>query len=90
MRRVGFGLWTRFHPEAVAVIPSNRKPSRAVWSDRDYSNLVAIHAEDIARSNLTLAQMCSVTFGQEITVNAIKGSLNRLRWAGRIPRYRPD
>ncbi len=79
----------RYEETAVLSFKPEQSNTRASWSDADYDYLVSIHTEDFARSNVALAYMCTMRFGRDITENAIRGSLNRLRRAGRVPRYRP-
>lgn len=76
-------------PRPVAPEPTKAPSSKVEWSDADTDYLISIHMEDQKRSNRTLAAMCTQQFDRELTINAIRGALNRLREAKRIPRYRP-
>jgi hypothetical protein len=59
------------------------------WTNHEYEFLVKIHIDDSSRKNIVLAHICSEKFGRDITENAIKGSLDRLRKQNRIPQKRP-
>jgi|ERR1019366_1169009 hypothetical protein len=59
------------------------------WKNTEYEYLGGIYCDDPTTKNTVLAAMCSEKFGREITENAIKGALDRLRKQGKIPARRP-
>ena len=59
------------------------------WKSNDYTFLATLYLEDQHKSNAYLATVCGQKFDREITENAIKGALDRLRKKGSIPVKRP-
>lgn len=59
------------------------------WSTENYEYLAVEYLADPTQPNRVLAEKCTEHFGREITENAVRGAIDRLRQQGRIPKRRP-
>jgi hypothetical protein len=75
--------------EQINSMTADDLPGRRVrWSEEERLFLVQLYHDDPRRSNMVLAERCSVQFGRPITECSIKGELDRLRKSDRVPPYR--
>lgn len=66
------------------------EPTGKPWTPEENTYLVKMHLADPYLSNKRLSAMCSRKFGRVVSVNAIRGALNRARGLGVIPPKRPN
>ena len=72
------------------IFPKRTGAAGKNWKNTEYTYLETIHNADPTIKNIVLASMCSEKFGREITENAIKGSLDRLRKQNRVAPKRKE
>jgi hypothetical protein len=60
------------------------------WSEREKAFLAELYKLDKFCPNRILAELCSIEFSRNVTENAIRGALTRLRKSRKVALYRKE